>query len=370
MPPVKWESADASVTGAVADLNNRLPPPREFALRTWEEAHGGDYYGALQVAAEYCGFSTVPQHFPGVWQHGMIPPWHQFRPEIVVFNATRSQRCFVARRDEAEFLRAGGYPRADAIGLPLIYTRHSGLDRIPGSLLVMPTHTLASDVLLPSCNQYVEEIASIAGRFSRVVACVSAYCISKNHWVPEFAERGIPIVQGAGDSDANSLKRIRALFDSFEYVTTDNYGSHVFYALYCGAKVSIWGTGIKASRENVLRDGGWNPYPDAVDKLFSPETERNAEVYLAPLRVDPWKAVQNIELGEEMLGGDNRLSPKQMRALFRWTPLRNISRSAYDLLRQTRLWKFGGALKRRLFSKTKKLRTQRNHQPADSTRES
>jgi hypothetical protein len=358
MPPVRSESEGVSLADAAAELNKRLPPPCEFALRTWEEAHGGDYYGALKVAAQYCGLSTVPHHFPGVWQHGMIPPWHRFRPEIVVFDAARSQRCYVTRRDEAEFLRAGGYLKAQAIGLPLIYTKHSGFERIPGSLLVMPTHTLASDVLLPSCNQYVEEIASISSRFSRVVACVSAYCISKNHWVPDFAKRGIPIVQGAGIADANSLERMRALFDSFEYVTTDSYGSHAFYALYCGAKVSIWGTGTAASRENVLRDGGWSPYPDAVDQLFSAETERNAEAYLAPLRVEPWKASQNIELGREMLGFNNKLSPEEMRTMFGWTPLRNLVGSAVALGRQTRLWKAGGSAKRRLLSRSENLRKQ------------
>jgi hypothetical protein len=335
----------------MADLSRRLPPVREFALRLWEKTYGADYYGALQVAAEYCGLSEVPQHFPGDWQHGMIPPWHRFRPEIVVYGAPSSHRCFVARRDEAEFLRAGGYRKVDAIGLPLIYVNHSGLERIPGSLLVMPTHTLASDVLLPSCTQYVGEIAAIKDRFSQVVACVSAYCILKNHWVPEFTELGIPIVQGAGIADANSLNRMRALFDSFEYVTTDSYGSHVFYALFCGAKVSIWGTGIQASRENVLKDGGWGPYPDAVDQLFSPETERHAEVYLAPLRVEPWRAVQNVELGGQMLGVENKLSQADLRRVFGWTTWRILAGSVVARGRRTRAWKACRSAKAWIFSK-------------------
>ena len=266
----------------MADLNRRLPPVREFALRPWEKTYGGDYYGALQVAAEYCGLSEVPQHFPGDWQHGTIPPWHRFCPGVVVYGAPSSHRCFLARRDEAEFLKAGGYHKAEAIGLPLIYARHSGSMRIPGSLLVMPTHTLASDVLLPSCHQYVEEIATIKDRFDFVVACVSAYCIARNHWVPEFTSRGIHVVQGAGIADANSLKRMRVLFDSFEYVTTNSYGSHVFYALYCGAKVSIWGTTTPVLRENVLSDGGWSPYPDAVEKLFQIKRNGTRRFSLGP----------------------------------------------------------------------------------------
>ena len=88
-------------------------------------------------------------------------------------------RCFVARQDEVAFLKAGGYRKVRAIGLPIIYTKPSGLQRIPKSLLVMPTHSIASDVLVPSTEQYVREIASIKNRFGLVAACVSTHCIAK-----------------------------------------------------------------------------------------------------------------------------------------------------------------------------------------------
>ncbi len=204
--------------------------------------------------------AEAPSSFPGSWQHGTIPPWHRLRPEVLVYDAPRSTKRSVARQDEEAFLREGGYRDVRAIGLPIIYTQPSGLSRIPNSLLVMPTHSLASDVLMPSCERYVEEIAEIKDHFDLVAACVSAYCIARNLWVPQFAEGGIPVARGAGIADTNALNRMRALFESFEYVTTDSYGSHVFYALYFGAKVSIWGTATPVFRENILKDGGWAAY--------------------------------------------------------------------------------------------------------------
>lgn len=329
-------------------LSERLPAVKEYRLRPWSVSYGGDYYGALDVAAEYCGLARVPERLPGNWQHGTIPPWHRFRPEVVVYGAPPSVRCFVARPDEEMFLREGGYPNARAIGLPILYTRHSGQQRIPNSLLVMPTHSLASDVMLPSCEEYVREIASIQNRFSVVAACVSAYCLSKGLWAPQFADHGIASVRGAGIADANALRRIRTLFDMFEYVTTDSYGSHVFYALYCGAKVSIWGTATPVFRENVMKDGGWGPYPDAVDKLFSPETERNAEVFLGPLRVDPWKAIPGEDLGASMIGAACRLSPAEMRRLFGWTPLIRAQEAVIRGIRSSQLAPAARYLKRRL----------------------
>lgn len=333
---------------AFAELSQQLPPVHEFELRSWAQTRGGDYYGALQVGAEYCGLPRVPQRFPGSWQHGTIPPWHRVRPEVVVYDAPRSMRCFVARPDEEAFLTEGGYSSVRAIGLPIVYTQPSGLKRIPGSLLVMPTHSLASDVLMPSCEQYVREIASIRGKFSMVAACVSAYCIARNLWVPEFAGHGIPVVRGAGIADANALRRLRALFDTFEYVTTDSYGSHVFYALHFGAKVSLWGTATPVFRENLLTDGGWGPYPDAIDEILSEATIRKGEAYLGPMRVDPWTAQQNVELGSAMVGHDTKRTPEQLRELFGWTPLGILAGDVTARVKQSAPWRAGRALKRRV----------------------
>ena len=338
---------------SVIDVSTRLPPISEFELRPWTQSFGSDYYGALQLAAEYCGLSKVPAHFPGSWQHGTWPPWQKIRPEVIVYDTPKTVRCFVARQDEVDFLKAGGYRKVQAIGLPIIYTKPSGLQRIPNSLLVMPTHSLASDVLVPTTEQYVREIASIKNRFDLVATCVSAHCIAKGLWTAQFEEQGIQVIRGAGLDDVNALKRMRALFDTFEYVTTDSYGSHVFYALYFGAKVSIWGTATPMLRENVLSDGAWTPYPEAVDKLFSEETDRKAEVYLAPLRVDPWLGVQNVDVTNSMVGHDHKLSPDEMRAVFGWTPLSMLVGSAREIVRRSSFWRAGSAAKRCLLTTAK-----------------
>lgn len=333
------------------DANTGLPPVSEIRLRSWRESFGGDYYGALQVAANYCGLHKVPPHFPGSWQHGVWPPWWQVQPEIIVYDAPKSANCLVARKDEVAYLKAAGYRRVQAIGLPIIYTHPSGLQRMPNSLLVMPTHTLASDVLRPSTKQYFLEIASIKDRFDVVAACVSPLCLEKGLWISEFTEKGIEVVRGAGIADTNALNRMRALFEKFEYVTTNGYGSHVFYALYFGAKVSIWGTPTPAPRENYLKDGGCSAYPEAIDKLLSEETKRKGEEFIGPLRVDPWIGVQNVDLGKFMLGHANKLSPEEMRAAFGWTPLRNLIGFAGESVRRSLLWRAAGAAKRRLLTR-------------------
>jgi hypothetical protein len=345
---------NTSPSSVRSELDSRLPPVREKELRSWSQTFGTDYYGALEVAAQYCGLSKVPPLLPGSWQHGTIPPWHRLRPEVVVYDTPRSMRCFVARSDEEVFLRDGGYPNVRAVGLPILYTRPPRLTRIPNSLLVMPTHSLASDVFTPSCEEYVSEIASIASRFDLVAACVSAYCIARNLWAPQFAAHGIEVVRGAGISDIHALDRMRALFESFEYVTTDSYGSHVFYALYFGAKVSIWGTATPVFRENILKDGGWAAYPETVDALFSPEVTEHGERYLRPLRVSPWEAVCDRSLGATMLGEKSMLTPKELREAFGWTVFGSLRGAAFEQVRHSSVWQAVRALRGRL-AKTKAM---------------
>jgi hypothetical protein len=328
--------------------NGYLPPQSLFKLRPWREFYGTEYYGAIHVAAEYCGLRSPPNLLPGTWQHGIMPPWWQVQPEIMVFDAPRSQPCFVARQDEVEYLAKAGYEQVRAIGLPIIYTKPSGLLRTKGSLLVMPTHSMPRDKKAPSFDKYIRQICSIRQKFERVVACVSSPCIEKGLLAPQFQAEGIEVVDGAGVTDANALRRMRALFESFEFITTDNFGSHVFYALYFGAKVSIWGEPTPMYRENVLQDSPWAAYPDAVDRLLSPETERKAEMYLAPLRIEPWIGVQNVDSGKWMLGHENKLSSAEMRACFGWTSLNVTIDSIGQSVRRSPLWRVGAAMKRRL----------------------
>jgi len=330
--------------------DDRLPKVTEFALRPWPETFGADYYGALIVAAEYCGLDSVPRALPGTWQHGYVPPWEQVKPETIVFLAPREMPCFVGRRDEVNYLKGADYSRVQAIGLPILYTDHSGCERVKDSLLVMPPHSLPTWKAAPSAESYVSEIASIRQRFDQVVACVSANCIDNNYWVAQFADYGIPVIRGAGISDANALRRLRMLFETFEYVTTSQFGSHVAYALYYGAKVSLWGEPPTPVLENLLSDGTWASHPDALDRLLSSETAQEAEKQLARFRVNPWEGFEDRAAGGWMLGEENKLPPAELLKAFGWTLTQRAAAEARHIVRGTGAWRLAAGLKRALCS--------------------
>ena len=320
-------------------VEDSLPRVCQYSPHDWAESLGSDYYGALQVAEAYCGIRRIRNVLPGIWQHGCIPTWQQVQPEMIISGAPRNARCWVGRKDEEEYLRTNGYLHAKAIGLPMTYTPETGAQRIPGSLLVMPTHCIPLDDKASDFEEYVAATANLAPKFGLVAACVSGRCIDTGLWVRHFEKRGIPVVRGATVNDSNSLSRMRMLFETFEHVTTDRYGSHVAYALYLGAKVSIWGPSEALTREYVLRDTLWRRFPDAIDRILSDETVRKSDRFLGRLRVDPSNGIIDRELGGHLVGHGNRLRPEDLRREFGWQlPLR-AAKAATSRIRRSLPWR-------------------------------
>ena len=311
----------------------RLPEVRPFRTIPWDQGYGSDFYGALRVASRYCGLASVPDLFPGVWQHGCIPPWQQVQPEMCIYSAPRSLQCWVARRDEETYLREAGYLKAKAIGLPIIYTQPERTHRIPGSLLIMPMHAIPNDPTASDNDVYIQQLSQYRGHFSRVVACISGRCMDSGLWTRHFESAGIEVLRGATINDGASLSRIRRLCETFEFVTTNMYGSHIPYALHFGAKVSIWGWAEPFTREYLLRDSLWAMFPAAADRLASDDTSRRAEATLGRFRVPPHRGISDVALGSSLLGADNKLTPAELRDAFGWSRLRWTAAN----LRQT-LW--------------------------------
>ena len=129
-----------------------------------------DHYGALHVASFYSGL-VMPRRYiiNGIWQHGVFGPWDLQIPKCTIYNspAGLDTLCLVAKDD----LRAGlielGYSNVQTIGMPINYLKERNFDRIPDSLLVMPSHSLVGfkyknhDYFL----RYAEEIYKASKNF-------------------------------------------------------------------------------------------------------------------------------------------------------------------------------------------------------------
>ncbi len=296
------------------------PPVRLFRQFSARENGWSDHYGAFHVAADYAG-CALPERYAihGIWQHGSFRPSDCGKPSLLVCGAPDAEKrvVWVARRDEEACLLAAGYSKARAIGLPMLYTRPTGLARIPRSLLVMPGHSLVGWKVgdRSAYRRYAGEIAAQAGDFDRVVVCISPSCRKNGLWVDEFTARGFEIVYGAQTDDLNALMRIRALCEQFETVTTNSWGSHVAYALAFGARVSIGGTFPSIDAANLMVDMTWRTNPALLAQATSDEAMRQERELLRSFYVPPREAVADRKLGEWLLGTEQKISPAEMREL-------------------------------------------------------
>ena len=233
---------------------------------------------------------------------------------------------WVSRKDQEVFLRSQGYRHVQAVGLPFAYLPPSQCTRVPGSLLVMPPHTHeAHGPGDPLAEAYADAIAEKRKEFSEIWVCLNSHDYTHGEWVEPFRKRNIPIFVGADQSDKNTLHRLKHLLSSFEYVTTNGFGSHIAYAAAAGAKLSIFGPFAEHPREAMSRAWAVRVYPELIDVLCALHSEETAKKYYSFLIGDPEKAECHIEWGRRQIGGDLMLEPDEMIDLFGWRETEIIS---------------------------------------------
>jgi hypothetical protein len=276
-----------------------------------------DHYGALHVACTYAGL-VMPQRYiiNGIWQHGVFGPWDLQIPKSTIYNSPASldTLCLVARDDLKTALVELGYRNVQAIGMPINYLPDRNFDRIPDSLLVMPSHSLVGfkyqnrDQFL----RYAEEINRVSKFFRTTLICLHPNCIKNKLWIREFEHFGFEITFGADTGDLNSLERIRSLCSQFEVVTSNDWGSHIAYSLALGCKVSVYGTRIRESTENLLLDTAIRSNISDASTLLSNQFIAARDNFISKFIVPPPNAIADPELGQWLLGFSHRLKPEKM----------------------------------------------------------
>jgi len=292
-------------------------------------------YGATHVAAAYCGFNYPPGGHRGIWKHGWHSKYAQFHPSMVIGNMKdgRSQHHWVARVDEEVYLRSQGYKNVKAIGLPIIYLPESQTARRPKSLLVMPAHSDDYTTLNSHFQEYADAIASIRSSFSEVLVCVHPSCWRNGYWVDAFRKRGFTVIKGAFIEDRNALDRMSRLFLSFEYVTTNILGSHVAYAAHFGAKVSIFGSYVEYTAQDLVNDQFYRERPHLLEPVIRLSSEQVVRQCYPELFCHPLEATQRLEWGHFEIGSNNKVTPEEMRYLFGWTVYDRVVDRVVDKVR-------------------------------------
>ncbi len=311
----QFHTADPALIEQIAWLIPRLPEPSPFQIRC--EA---DYYGAAHEIARAIGLPSPP-HSSATWKHG----WNRFPSDNAAQCATYQPGTRVHLMPDEHhqrLLRDAGYPNALAVGYPFLYTPSSGHARRPRSLLIAPFHLLPE--ITPAATQCENEqlfaAYAVAQRdhFDCVCACLHASCAETGLWTASLEAAGIPWILGAMTADANSQRRVRTLFESFDCVLTNHIGSVIPYAAYCGARACVAGpAAAMPDAAAFAANPAYQKHPEALERLQRllriPLTED-----LPFLVKEPSDAICPQEWANETLGAKHQASPAEIARLLGW----------------------------------------------------
>ena len=305
----------------VSEIVEELPSFKYTSLANSEI----DYYGASYNIARSLGLKGIP-YTRASWHHG----WYRYpltKTELIIdenrvaFCNIREVPNLVASKDMETFLRDNEYPNAIAVGDPMLYTFEPKVERIPGSLLVVPEHSIKEtniNIEQGHNSVFPDTIDNLKSKFSTVVACIGGFCATRKNYVKTFEDHGFPWITGAWLHDQLALQRIRNLFSQFEYVATNAMGSHIPYAGYCGCKVSYYGKGQNLEPKDLVEIPVYKMFPKLIEIVIN---ENKLEI-LKEKYSFLFSTIENSATIEEWsknkLGLENKILHHELAKLIGW----------------------------------------------------
>lgn len=186
-----------------------------------------------------------------------------------------------------------------------------------GSVLIMPGHSLEQEKAVSDFAEYVRFVESLSQDFSHVVICLHGIDYDKGHAREAFETAGFQVIRGSAIEDSNSLERMAFLFSRFEYVSTNDDGSHVYYAAAAGCKVSIEGPPSVRDLDGLKSHPFYREFPEGLGHLHKTMSLRQ-EIF--PFLYGPLKNAElRIDWALDQLGYPEKRSPRNLKRTLGWT---------------------------------------------------
>jgi hypothetical protein len=315
----------------ISIITSQLPKINYCRLKNGEI----DYYGASYTIARNLSLDDVP-YTRASWFHGWLMHDALYSELIldddnIACAIAKECKNLVTNKEQEELLKRNGYPNANAVGLPFLYTSYQSVDRIPNSLLILPEHSLKEKNSTSSILT-LDNIKSLKSKFSVIVACLGGFCAQNSCYTKQFEELDIPWITGAWINDSCALQRMRNLFSQFEFVATDSLGSHVPYSGYCGCKVQYYGQGINRSREDFLKIPFYVKYPYLINLVRKDYSLSNIESKL-PFLLKAFDELTPIVDWSKMALGINNMKPSHEIAQTIGWKIRQIDSNSWEYIK-------------------------------------
>ncbi len=301
-------------------INLELPEIESYKLSLDNDKYGWpDQYGSSYIAADYCNTKHNKIKLNHHWLHGCNGPWENAHPFMYVKSFPENHFILVARKDQENYLKNHGAKNVRAIGLPIAYLPETKCERIQNSILFMPTHLRPEEkyATIEMIQEYISYILKVKKSFDFAAICLHSHFFEFEEFMSEFRKSGIQLIKGANNQDRNALLRQKMIMEQFSVMSTNGWGSHVAYALAFGCKVSIEGPKIEKNKEETYKAPTKKGRKHLIEIMFSDEFIKQRETFLDKFYVSPENAVSDIELGQWLIGSDNKISPSEMKELFK-----------------------------------------------------
>jgi hypothetical protein len=293
-----------------------------------------DRYGFSFLISNQLKYTRIPRSFAN-WVHG----WLWWSPQNLDEFGFQSDPPYYAKivsnDSQLTFLRDLGVENVAAAGLPYAYqfisasTDDSGPARFGNTVVFVPDHTSESNKVNLNILKYLDFVDSVSHKFIHV--SILLYSLDYAFLAPLVAQRGYTPLLGADPKCPNSFPRVKAIFDSHEYVSTNVIGSHVLYALASGCRVSICGPYQKRTLEPHLEDIRLGLYSrDYIDRIIHyMSLDYLRASWLSSFLVDDPAAAPllSTELSarvDEELGISNLMSVSDIAELLGWSSDRQL----------------------------------------------
>tara|TARA_B100001093_G_scaffold505879_1_gene563907 strand:- start:4194 stop:5216 length:1023 start_codon:yes stop_codon:yes gene_type:complete len=278
-----------------------------------------DRFGFSYILAKICGFEKPRRTF-AEWVHGWH--WHDLpTSEILGLHLlNRSVPVVVANKKEYEALKNEDFSKVIIGGLPAAYVKQQHSYRNENALLSIPPHTGEHIKFENSQTSYLDYLESIKRNFDGIYVCIF-YLDWDGPLHKGAKERGLHVIQGARPDDANSLIRMRSIFDAFNYVTSNFIGSHFVYAQFSNCKFSLSGPKYHDNEQVWLQQNNKKKYSlSEIQKMVEIRSEQYLkENFNSYLLDDPRKGICDMSTAISEIGFYDTLNKNEILDAVGWS---------------------------------------------------
>ncbi len=270
------------------------------------------YYGHYDILKAYTK-SFLPFKINGELQHGWAAKSGITSADLnSQIEKLKLKRYYVYNTRNRELAIEKGYNNVVAIGAPFIYINNIEKyysKQKSKSLIVFPTHTheFMEKVDVSKCyKNYINDLMEISDYFKNITVSLFWKEFKNKDIINLFNESGISVTtMGPRDKNPKFLINFIKEVSKYEYVSSDNFSSAIFYSLFMKKKVFIYSDAIKDS--GIFNFSSYNFCLNYFSKIYP------------QLMWENFDHVNHIQIAEQELGHDNKISPKVMRKVFGWS---------------------------------------------------